>query len=88
MHASVALAAAEVHADDLTRNLNLQEALETRDLIGQAKGILMERQHIDADRAFEILRRASQRSNVKLRDVAALIVSGAELDQRDLPQHS
>jgi GAF domain-containing protein len=88
VHAAVALAAAEIHADDLTKNLNLQEAIETRDIIGQAKGVLMERQHIDADRAFEILRRASQRSNVKLRDVAALIVSGSELDPNDMPQHS
>jgi len=87
-HAAVALGAAETHADDLTKNLNLQEAIETRDIIGQAKGVLMERQHIEADRAFDILRAASQRSNVKVRDVAALIVSGSELDQRDLPQHS
>ena len=87
-HAAVALGAAETHADDLTKNLNLQEAIETRDIIGQAKGVLMERQHIEADRAVDILRAASQRSNVKVRDVAALIVSGSELDQRDLPQHS
>lgn len=55
-------------------NQQLQEALETRDLIGQAKGILMARERIDADRAFDILRRASQRTNRKLRDIAAEII--------------
>jgi len=43
---------------------------ETRELIGQAKGILMERYKIDAVPAFAMLVRASQHSNRKLRDVA------------------
>ncbi len=55
----------------------LRTALESRDVIGQAKGILMARQGISADEAFDLLRRASQRSNVKLRDVAAQVVAGA-----------
>jgi len=82
VHVAVALGAAEAHADDVTRALRLQEALESRDLIGQAKGILMERQNIDADHAFDILRRASQRSNVKLRDVALLIVTRSPEGER------
>jgi GAF domain-containing protein len=45
-------------------------ALESRDRIGQAKGILMERHRIDAEEAFEELRRASQDLNIKLRDIA------------------
>lgn len=65
---AAALAVAEI------TNQQLQEALETRDLIGQAKGILMAREGIDADAAFDVLRRASQRSNRKLRDIAAEIV--------------
>lgn len=52
-------------------NAQLHEALATRDLIGQAKGVLMERESCDADRAFDMLRRASQRSNKKLHNVAA-----------------
>lgn len=56
-------------------NQQLREALQTRDMIGQAKGILMARQRIDPDGAFDILRRASQRTNRKLRDVAADIVN-------------
>jgi hypothetical protein len=45
-------------------------ALESRDRIGQAKGILMERRRIGAAEAFDELRRASQELNIKLRDVA------------------
>ena len=48
----------------------LNEALVTRKLIGQAIGILMHRFELDEDRAFEFLVRASRNSNRKLRDVA------------------
>jgi hypothetical protein len=58
----------------------LEKALESRDIIGQAKGILMARQHITADAAFELLVRASQRTNVKLRDVAAELVARVHAD--------
>ncbi|MGW1722717.1 ANTAR domain-containing protein [Streptomyces sp. NPDC002306] len=52
----------------------LTEAMRTRDLIGQATGILMERLNIDAAEAFDSLVRASQRENIKLRDLARRIV--------------
>lgn len=52
----------------------LFKALDTRKLIGQAQGILMERYEIDGDRAFEFLIRQSQTRNVKLRAVAEWIV--------------
>jgi len=51
----------------------LEEALLSRDVIGQAKGILMERLHLTSDQAFEELRSASQQQNRKLRDIAALL---------------
>ena len=51
----------------------LQEALLSRDIIGQAKGILMERLHLTADLAFEQLRMASQQHNIKLRELAAVV---------------
>ena len=71
-HAAVALAAT-------AQASQLREALRTRDVIGQAKGILMERRKLTADQAFEVLRRTSQRLNIKLRDVAARIAgTGAE----------
>jgi len=48
----------------------LKDALASRDVIGQAKGILMSQDGIDADAAFALLAAASQRENRKLRDVA------------------
>lgn len=48
----------------------LESAVENRDVIGQAKGILMARNGISEDDAFDILRRASQRLNLKLREIA------------------
>jgi|SRR5215207_4576249 len=52
----------------------LTEALSTRSTIGQAIGIVMERYHLDPDRAFTFLVRTSQTGNVKLRDVAAELI--------------
>lgn len=66
-HAAVALANA--HNEE-----GLQVAIDARKLIGQAQGILMERFDLDADRAFDFLRRQSQAHNVKLRYVAEWVV--------------
>ena len=55
---------------------NLGQAIGSRQTIGQAVGIVMERYQIDEGRAFDFLVRTSQHSNVKLRDVAADIVTG------------
>jgi hypothetical protein len=49
----------------------LEIALLGRDIIGQAKGILMERLHLTSDQAFEALRAASQKHNRKVHDLAA-----------------
>jgi hypothetical protein len=49
---------------------NLQRAVDSRDLIGQAKGILMERFSVDDDAAFQMLVRSSQDTNLKLVEVA------------------
>jgi hypothetical protein len=57
------------------QDATLHEALTTREVIGQAVGILMERYKIDANRAFSFLVRTSQSSNVKLREVAAGIIA-------------
>jgi hypothetical protein len=72
-HAALALSSALHEA-------GLNVALETRKLIGQAQGILMERYGLDDARAFEVLRRYSQDHNLKLRQVAEHLVSS-----RDLP---
>lgn len=53
---------------------HLETALASRGVIDQAKGILMARQQCSADAAFDILRRASQARNVKIRDIGAAVV--------------
>ncbi|PFG65556.1 GAF and ANTAR domain-containing protein [Enemella evansiae] len=56
----------------------LREALSSRDVIGQAKGILMERHGLTEERAFAMLRSTSNQLNVKLRVVAAGLASAQE----------
>lgn len=74
-HAALALSGAMNEA-------GLSVALDTRKLIGQAQGILMERYGLDEARAFAVLRRYSQDRNLKLRRVAEYLVS-----TRKLPMH-
>ena len=69
---------AEAHEEEERRAENLRQALITRQLIGQAQGILMERERITAEQAFDILRRASQHLNTKLREVAQELVETGE----------
>jgi GAF domain-containing protein len=75
--AAVALANAQVYWSARALSEQLQEALASRDIIGQAKGIIMAQRGGDADDAFDVLRRASQRENKKLRDVAQAVVESA-----------
>jgi GAF domain-containing protein len=56
---------------------HLEEALKSRPVIDQAKGMIMAQQGVTADEAFDVLRRASQRQNRKLRDVAAEMIDAA-----------
>ncbi len=74
-HASVAMSSSR-------REANLERALESRDVIGQAKGILIANGQLTADEAFEALRQASRNLNVKLRDVADRVVYTGELPTR------
>jgi GAF domain-containing protein len=76
--ARLALDSARERAADANKAQNLTEALRTRELIGQAQGILIERDRITADQAFEVLRRASQNMNIKLREVAETLVETGE----------
>jgi GAF domain-containing protein len=69
-----ALALAEAQRTD-----QLRVALDNRDLIGQAKGILMHRDGITAELAFACLSRASQHTNTKLADVARHLAETGEL---------
>jgi len=67
-HASVALATAQ-------KEEGLRRAIDARNLIGQAQGILMERYGLPASKAFAVLRRYSQDNNVKLRQVAERLIA-------------
>jgi GAF domain-containing protein len=62
-----------VVVDAAQRQAQLTEALETRSVIGQAMGILMGQSDVTAEAAFDRLRAASQRMNMKLRDLAQMI---------------
>ncbi|HEX2132582.1 MAG TPA: GAF and ANTAR domain-containing protein [Actinophytocola sp.] len=65
-HAAVAFASART--DD-----QLRAAIATRQEIGEAVGILMERYKVSEEQAFDLLRKESQNHNVKLRDVARVV---------------
>lgn len=71
-HAAVAFA-------DSQKISQLNEAVVTRQIIGQAEGILMERYKITAQQAFLVLTRASSSSNTKLREVAEHLTSSGEI---------
>ena len=72
--AGVALANTRTYSECSDKIRQLQEALETRVVIEQAKGVLMATERCGPDAAFEILKNRSQRSNRKLRLVAEEIV--------------
>ena len=69
-----AIALANARSED-----TLLEALDTRTMIGQAQGILMERFDLDAEQAFAVLRRYSQESNRRVGEIVAEIVATRQL---------
>ena len=81
-HASVAARAVEERSTLESLGRDLQEVLLSRDVIGQAKGILMERFEITPEDAFDLLRRSSQHLNLKLRDVARSLAETGEFRMR------
>jgi hypothetical protein len=78
-YVSVAVAMAHRRDEVDRREAALHRGLSTRDVIGQAKGILMERQHLSAGDAFDLLRGVSQRLNRKLADVAQHLADTGEI---------
>ncbi len=71
-HASIAIANAR-------QEETLAQAVDARKLVGQAMGILMERHDLDSNQAFEVLKRYSQQTNRKLRDVAQELINTRRL---------
>ncbi|WP_020659575.1 ANTAR domain-containing protein [Amycolatopsis benzoatilytica] len=80
-HAALAVAGTDALTRDELHQAQLRTALDSRDVIGQAKGIIMARRGLDADEAFDLLRRTSQELNVKLVHLAGTLAERhGELD--------
>jgi GAF domain-containing protein len=77
-HASVALA-------KLRSERDLWKAIDSRHLIGQAQGILMERFKLSPERSFAVLRRYSQQHNIRLRDIAGELIHTGRLPAHAAP---
>lgn len=69
-HAALVFDAARKHEQ-------FRSALASRDLIGQAKGMIMERFGVDATRAFELLTKLSQDSNVTVAEISRRLTNGS-----------
>lgn len=77
-HAAIAVIAAQ-------REEQFRAALASRDLLGQAKGMLMERFSVDAERAFALLRKLSQDRNEPVFGIARKLVEAERPAQSDHP---
>ncbi|MBW8825703.1 MAG: GAF and ANTAR domain-containing protein [Acidobacteria bacterium] len=89
--AAIVLANAQAYWDARELSTGLSEAMQHRAVIEQAKGILMAAQGCDEDTAFDLLVKASQRENLKLRDIAQRIVDttiarGPRTREHDAPE--
>jgi GAF domain-containing protein len=78
LHAGVAFDNASLFHDSQELVTQLRSALVTRSLVGQSQGLLMRQFKCDAQQAFEVLKRTSQNTNRKLRDLAELLVRAHE----------
>lgn len=76
-HAAVALRAAQAK-ENLAQ---LRQLVETRELVAQAKGILMGRQGISSDAALEMLARGAERLKIELRELARRVVEGQDANR-------
>jgi hypothetical protein len=84
-HAAVGIRAAREREASESLGRHLHEALSSRDVIGQAKGILMERLRITPEDAFDTLRRSSQQLNLKLRKIAERLAETGQFDEQPGP---
>lgn len=82
-HGSLALASTNAVSRTEPEAHHLRRAVESRDVIGQAKGIPMQRRGLTAEEAFDVLRRTSQDLNVELAELAGTLA--ARHTELDLP---
>ncbi len=83
--AAILLANTQTLSDARRLSAELTQALNNRDLIGQAKGVLIAQGAADGQAAFTMLAAASQRSNTKVHDVARQVVASARAHQTRRP---
>jgi GAF domain-containing protein len=76
-YVAVAITNISLYHGAIEKVTQMQQAMASRAVIEQAKGILMNVKGVDEEAAFELLRKASSHSNRKLRDIARAIVDGA-----------
>jgi GAF domain-containing protein len=81
-HSAFVLANAQVYWDARLLNENLNQAMESRATIDHAVGIVMATGGKSSKEAFQVLVRASQRENRKLREIAEEIVVRVETSRR------
>ncbi|MFL6120155.1 GAF and ANTAR domain-containing protein [Actinophytocola sp.] len=82
-HASTVVNNASLYHDSTQLVTQLRTALRTRSLVGRAQGLLMRHFGHDSDTAFTTLKRASQNTNTKLRDIATQLVTAHEQGEFD-----
>jgi hypothetical protein len=83
LHAGVVFDNAQLFHQNRQLIEHLATALRTREMIGQAQGLLMHRFNCDSHQSFDLLKSASQNTNTKLRDVAAAMVTAHEQKSLD-----
>jgi len=81
LHAGVLFDNASLYHDSSQLVAQLRIALQTRSLVGRAQGMLMRQFNIDSEHAFETLKRSSQNSNTKIRDLAGILVTAHDNGQ-------
>ena len=86
--AHAAVVAANMYAHEEARDLveHLERRVESRAVVEQAKGILMERHELTADQAFQALTRAARVTDTKVRDVAGTLVRTGEFPRGQVPR--
>lgn len=84
LNAGVVFDNAQLYHDSQSLVGQLQTALATRSLVGRAQGIVMHRYDLDTDSAAALIKRGSQNTNTKLRDVARAIVEAQEQGSVDI----
>ena len=77
-YAAVAVANAQLYETAAALASQMQQAMESRAVIEQAKGLIMGQRRCTPEEAFQLLTQASSRSNRKLRDVAADLIASTQ----------